>query len=228
MGDLDFQEDLSQDATSKAKGKPGSKGGSRKNNRAPPSSSGPLVPHLLQTNQGFFVDKKGQRINKHGWMTSGPSGNLVDKFGRKKFDKRQLQSDGDFPKLFSYSGKRFDIKDLMGVFNKDGNHKIMLIQSKDGKNFEDNNGRLVNEKGYLIDRNGNVIDAENKKVWWLLKHLKHGEFPKIFPYTKFNIKNIQGDFDLDPLGNPILEKDGNGDSIDRQGRRVNARGYLIN
>jgi hypothetical protein len=148
-------------------------------------------------------------------MTSGPSGNLVDKFGRKKFDKRQLQSDGDFPKLFSYSGKRFDIKDLMGVFNKDGNHKIMLIQSKDGKNFEDNNGRLVNEKGYLIDRNGNIIDAENKKVWWLLKHLKHGEFPKIFPYTKFNIKNIQGDFDLDPLGNPILDKDGSGNNVDR-------------
>lgn len=51
MGDLDFQEDLSHDANSKNKGKPGSKGASRKNNRgAPPSSSGPLVPHLLQTN----------------------------------------------------------------------------------------------------------------------------------------------------------------------------------
>lgn len=47
MGDLDFQEDLSHDATSKAKGKPGSKGASRKGNKAAPSSSGPLVPHLL-------------------------------------------------------------------------------------------------------------------------------------------------------------------------------------
>jgi len=32
---------------------------------------------------------------------------------------------------------------------------------------------------------------------------------------------------MDPLGNPILEKDKNGNLIDRQGNRVNSKGYLI-
>jgi hypothetical protein len=32
---------------------------------------------------------------------------------------------------------------------------------------------------------------------------------------------------MDPLGNPILEKDKNGNLIDRKGQRVNSRGYLI-
>lgn len=32
---------------------------------------------------------------------------------------------------------------------------------------------------------------------------------------------------MDPLGNPILEKDNNGNLIDRKGQRVNSRGYLI-
>jgi hypothetical protein len=81
-------------------------------------------------------------------------------------------------------------------------------------------GRLVNEKGYLIDENGNIIDKEKKKMFEK-KYLKNGEFPKIFPFTKFNIKRIQGDFEMDPLGNPILDKLPNGDLVDRQGKRVN-------
>merc|ERR1711998_423007 len=59
------------------------------------------------------------------------------------------------------------------------------------------------------------------------RHLLADEIPKIFPFTKFNIKNILGDFEMDPLGNPILDRDARGDLVDRQGRRVNAKGYLI-
>jgi len=36
-----------------------------------------------------------------------------------------------------------------------------------------------------------------------------------------------GDFEMSPLTDPILEKDANGNFIDRRGRLVNARGYLI-
>lgn len=57
--------------------------------------------------------------------------------------------------------------------------------------------------------------------------MQDDEIPKIFPFTKFNIKNILGDFEMDPVGNPILDKDKNGNLIDRQGQRVNPKGYLI-
>ena len=57
--------------------------------------------------------------------------------------------------------------------------------------------------------------------------MKNDEIPKIFPFTKFNIKNVLGDFEMDPLGNPILEKDAKGNLIDRKGQRVNSKGYLI-
>ena len=59
------------------------------------------------------------------------------------------------------------------------------------------------------------------------EHLKNGEFPKIFLFTKFNIDNITGDFEMSPLSEPILDKDSQGNYIDRKGRRVNSRGYLI-
>jgi len=59
------------------------------------------------------------------------------------------------------------------------------------------------------------------------RFLKNGEFPKIFPFTKFNIKRVLGDFEMDPLGNPILDRGSDGTFVDRNGKRVNARGYFV-
>lgn len=84
----------------------------------------------------------------------------------------------------------------------------------------------MNERGYLIDENGNIIDKERKKLFEK-KYLKNGEFPKIFPFTKFNIKKVLGNFEMDPLGNPILDKGPNGQLVDRDGKLVNQRGYLV-
>ena len=82
-------------------------------------------PELMQSKQGFFMDKKGRRVNKHGWMVLASQGHLVDISGRKKFDKQQLSTDGDLPKLLNYQGRRYDIKDVMGTFEKDDNSKIL-------------------------------------------------------------------------------------------------------
>lgn len=66
----------------------------------------------------------------------------------------------DLHKLFNYQGKRFDIKDVMGQLQKDqyGNIQPQLR----GKDLLDNLGRLVNDKGYLIDEAGNIIDINAK------------------------------------------------------------------
>ena len=176
------------------------------------------------TKSKFYVDKKGRRINRFGWLVQGGNGHVVDKIGRKKFD-RKLLDDGDVPKLLNYTGKRFDVKDVIGVFDKDANGNIILQRGKGGS-YNDNMGRQVNEKGYLIDIDGNIIDREGKRIF-VKEHLKNGEFPKIFLFTKFNVDNITGDFELSPLSEPILDQDKNGNFIDRKGRLVNSRGYLI-
>jgi len=44
-------------------------------------------PELMQSKQGYFMDKKARRVNKHGWMVLAGQGHLVDVSGRKKFDK---------------------------------------------------------------------------------------------------------------------------------------------
>lgn len=47
------------------------------------------------------------------------------------------------------------------------------------------------------------------------------------PFSKFNVKNVLGDFEMDPLGQPILEKQGDGEFKDRAGQKVNSKGYMV-
>ena len=124
-----------------------------------------------------------------------------------------MTPEGDFPKLFNLSGRRFEIQDLCGHLERDQLGNINFKKNNRGQ-LIDETGRLVNDRGYLIDDHGNIVDKDKKKLFDA-KHLKNGEFPKIFPFTKFNIKRIQGDFEMDPLGNPILDKGPNGTFIDR-------------
>jgi hypothetical protein len=56
---------------------------------------------------------------------------------------------------------------------------------------------------------------------------KDGEFPKIFPFTKFNIDLITGCLDRDVNGKLIILEGNKGETVDQDGRRVNAKGYLI-
>jgi hypothetical protein len=150
---------------------------------------------------------------------------VVDNYGRKKFDKKQTMDGGDIPKLFNYNGRRFDVTECIGQFDKDEDGNIIPLTDKNG-NLIDNLGRKVNSKGYLIDEFGNVIDKDGREIFEK-KHLLNDEIPKILPFTKFNIKNILGEFEMDPLGNPILDKDAEGRLIDGNGKRVSEKGYFV-
>ncbi len=43
----------------------------------------------------------------------------------------------------------------------------------------------------------------------------------------FDLSDIMGDFDLDDTGNLIMIRGKDGKIVDREGRRVNKRGYLV-
>jgi len=62
---------------------------------------------------------------------------------------------------------------------------------------------------------------------WDHAHLKNGEFPKIFAFTKFNIKKVLGDIAMDPQGNALLDKNGDNSYSDKRKRPINKLGYLV-
>jgi hypothetical protein len=68
----------------------------------------------------------------------------------------------------------------------------------------DKRGRFVNNKGYLVDEDGNIVNKDGKQMFENYTLSKDNEMPKLFPFLKFNIDDIKGDYEMDPLGNPML------------------------
>ena len=78
-----------------------------------------------------------------------------------------------------------------------------------------------------MTRDGHICSREGK-VLFLKSQLRNGEFPKIFPFTRFNINRVLGGVEMDPGGQHILLKNEEGVPVDRKGRLVNAKGFLCN
>lgn len=98
----------------------------------------------------------------------------------------------------------------MGHLDKD--RKGNVIIRRDAKNnMVDKKGRPVNKKGYLVDSEGNIINNEGKVLFEAHTLTRDdGEIPKLFAFLKFNLDEIRGDYEMDPLGNPMLTKNKDG------------------
>lgn len=80
--------------------------------------------------------------------------------------------------------------------------------------YVDKQGRDVNKAGYLIDEKGNIISKKGGVIWKGHQLNKNGEFPKIFPFTKFNIDTIIGCLDRDVNGKLIILEGKHGETVD--------------
>ena len=117
----------------------------------------------------------------------------------------------------------------MGVFDRSADGNIQMLTGKDDKGqdvYVDKAGFMVNQKGYIINKQGHLCTRQGRVIFDK-KSLRNGEFPKIFPFTRFNISRVLGDFDMDPTGVPMLVRDSNGIFVDKQGRQVNSKGFLV-
>lgn len=137
---------------------------------------------ITKNDAGVLVDRQGRRVNRLGYLVDEEE-NVIDGNGQR------VEIIGDFEK------------------DGDGNFKIIpdpTVPFSNGRaNYLDKQGRPVNEKGYLIDREeGHVMDV-------------HGA-----------IVAKKGELEFDAHGQPVLLYDKNGLPIDVNGRRVNRKGYL--
>jgi hypothetical protein len=144
--------------------------------------------------QGFLTDKDGSLINRQGVV---------------RFDWRQFtQFGGLMPKLYTYSGKRFDIHEVMGVFERTPAGELDMHTTHDANGNSvtiDMGGHPVNSRGYLINERGDVCSRVGHVLFPKVQ-LKNDDFPKFFPFTRFNLRSVLGDFEMDPSGNPILSR----------------------
>ena len=132
-------------------------------------------------------------------------GHIVNQQGKYVFDVRQLRN-GCIQPLINWRGAEFPITDVMGTFKLNEKNKIQKFAFKknDKLFYKDLSGHLVNEKGYLINSEGHIVNRKGKVLFYKFE-LKCGEFPKIFSFSKFDLRLIKGTFKRDGNKKPILK-----------------------
>jgi hypothetical protein len=88
----------------------------------------------------------------------------------------------------------------LGTFDRDERGNIILLTNERGQ-LVDKKNRRVNEKGYLLDQNGNVVETTTgKKMFTKVELDERGELPAPYCLEKhnFNAHEIKGDVDEIP------------------------------
>ena len=111
------------------------------------------------------------------------------------------------------------------MFKKDDQSKEIITNLNAEGRTVDMLGRLVNATGYLIDEAGNIVkyvDGGQRKIMFHFWEIMYQEPPKLFEFTEFDIRWIQGNLNHDVTQNPRHD-----DEFDLDGRLINTMGYLI-
>lgn len=77
----------------------------------------------------------------------------------------------------------FELEDIQGEFSWDPNGDFIIIKNEKNTGLlEDKFGRRVNQKGYLIDWLGNIINKDGVIIFYVNELDPTGEIP--YPYNE--------------------------------------------
>lgn len=118
---------------------------------------------ILQDQQGNSIDKLGRRVNERGYLIDPSSGDVIENWqNQTMFPKKDLDDTGEIPAPFCVEKHNFSPFKIRGEFNLDKNKNPIITKNRNGDKVDKYN-RIVNSKGWLVDRKGNVVDLMGVK-----------------------------------------------------------------
>lgn len=130
----------------------------------------------------------------------------------------------------SFENKRtFNENDIKGDLEKNDEGRYAPVTLQNGE-LVDKYGRRVNEKGFLIDENGNVIDSKTDRKMFKKDQLNdNGDIPQPFKLERYNFNphDITGAYAVGKNGKPMLQETHEGKLADDSGKQVNENGILV-
>jgi len=126
--------------------------------------------------------------------------------------------------------RMFNEIDIIGDLDRDNRGNLVLTRF-DGSQGQDRRGRSVNQYGYMIDVQGNVINNKTGRVAFAFKDLdEKGNIPMPYSVEKFNFNpfDMLGTFFYDDYDDPLSFKRGHrgGRDIDELGQIVSVQVFL--
>jgi hypothetical protein len=118
----------------------------------------------LQDKDGNYVDKRERRVNERGYLIDPTTGDIIEMHEKKKmFDKEEIDERGEIPAPYCVEKHNFNPFKLRGDFDIDRQTKKPKIMRNNKGDLVDKLGRKVNMKGWLINKEGHVVDFMNVK-----------------------------------------------------------------
>lgn len=190
-----------------------------------------------------FEDKDGNVVNERGYLIDEDTGDVRSKYTFDVVfkDYNLIGVDGgpnvELPLPFRVERHNFNPQQCIGNFDWDFNEKTRtdkprVLIDKNGNRI-DKNLRKVNQAGWLVDGDGNIIDNTGKVKFIRAQLDDKGEIPKLFNYDgrEYKIKNIMGTFEQKADSKDIVlnytNERNKHQSCDLRGRKVNSTGYLL-
>jgi hypothetical protein len=114
---------------------------------------------LKENAKGQLVDKQGRVVNAKGYLIDPETGDIVEADGNKTvFKFSELDEGGELPMPFSLEKHNFNPVELLGNLKcHETTLRPLAFEEKDGEPA-DLSGRRVNRSGFLVDKDGNLID----------------------------------------------------------------------
>lgn len=109
------------------------------------------------------------------------------------FNKKDLDEKGEVPAPFNVEKHNFNPHEVRGHFDYDKNGNPII--KKDGSGgFVDKRGVPCSGRGYLIDKDGNIIDHAGRKKFDKSHVTAEGDLPKLFNYggRRFDVTDTIG------------------------------------
>jgi len=131
-------------------------------------------------------------------LKSQSKSNLIEGLGSKP------DIDGTFSKLKTTEDMRKEIEKMSKKLEED-----QIIKEQEGK-----------EDGSLSESEKGVVDSDDEDN----QRIANMRDPE---KRRFNVNDILGEFDRDERGHPLILQDKKGELIDKEGKRVNEKGYLV-
>jgi hypothetical protein len=98
------------------------------------------------------------------------------------FAKTDLDERGEIPAPFCVEKYNFNPFKIRGEFNLDKNKQPIITKNRNGDKVDKYN-RIVNSKGWLVDRKGNVVDLMGVKKFDVRQlNPDNGDLPRLFNY----------------------------------------------
>lgn len=164
---------------------------------------------VLQDKDGNYIDKRGRRVNERGYLIDPQTGDIVEMHAKQKmFGKDEIDERGEIPAPYCVEKHNFNPFKLRGDFDINWQTKKPLILRNRQGDTVDKFGRLVNSRGWLVNRAGHIVDFMGVKKFDAKRLTEHGDLPKLYNFAgqRFDIQDACGIFSMDPQTGLIITK----------------------